>query len=182
MLARALPSARVVIGKNRAQSAKLVERAADIIIMDDGLQNYTLKKDLTICVVKDFGNGFCLPAGPLREPVSALKKYDFILDANKVARKIGKLPPAAAAMTGIGNPWQFAASVEDASGFALKKFFIFPDHHFFTVNELEKIIKYAPVYTTSKDFVKIPPKFHKYFIEVKIKATLPRELLKILPR
>ncbi len=74
----------VVVGIKRAQAAEyLVNKfACDIVLSDDGLQHYAMSRDIEICVVdtsKLFGNGLCLPAGPLREPVSRLKEVNYII-------------------------------------------------------------------------------------------------------
>ncbi len=54
----------------------------NIIICDDGLQHYAMQRDIEIAVIdgaRRFGNGHCLPAGPLREPISRLESVDMIV-------------------------------------------------------------------------------------------------------
>ncbi|MDR1009097.1 MAG: tetraacyldisaccharide 4'-kinase [Rickettsiales bacterium] len=193
MLATALPRAKVVICADRAASAKLIENRADVIVMDDGLQNFTLAKTCQVCVVRGLGNGLTLPAGPLREPASALKKMDAIIAPEGMkfkgahvfhsrTRFVKRPKHASSAMAGIGDPQRFFSHVESVARTKLTHAFAFPDHHFYTDTELEAVAKFAPVYTTSKDFVKIPDRLKKYFIEVKIKAEVDDEFFRILPK
>lgn len=75
----------VVIGSNRyaAASTLLAQFSdCDIVISDDGLQHYRLPRALEVAVIdgeRGFGNGYCLPAGPLREPINRLDSVDWII-------------------------------------------------------------------------------------------------------
>ena len=73
----------VVVGSDRVANAqKLIELGCDLIISDDGLQHYRLKRDLELIVVDGkrlFGNGLLLPAGPLREGTWRLNSADIVI-------------------------------------------------------------------------------------------------------
>lgn len=73
----------VAVGSNRIASAELlISQGCDIIISDDGLQHYRLQRDLELIIIDGkrlFGNGFLLPAGPLREGQWRLSKSDLIV-------------------------------------------------------------------------------------------------------
>src|SRR3990167_8010319 len=81
----------VWIGKDRAATAQAALQAnpqCDVVLCDDGLQHYRLRRDVEIAVIdgaRGFGNGFMLPAGPLREPVSRLQTVDAVV-VNEQAR------------------------------------------------------------------------------------------------
>jgi len=84
LLARRLPGVPVVVGTNRHQAARVaVERfGVDAIVLDDGFQHRTLRKDLEIVMVRTaapWGNGRLLPGGPLREPLAALGRANLIV-------------------------------------------------------------------------------------------------------
>ena len=74
----------VAVGANRVATANLlIEQGCDIIIADDGLQHYKLQRDIELIVVdakRKFGNGFLLPAGPLREGQWRLKTASFVIN------------------------------------------------------------------------------------------------------
>lgn len=72
----------VVVDPDRVRAAQAITNTCDIIISDDGLQHYALGRTIEIAVidaVRGFGNGYCLPAGPLREPPMRLQSVDFIV-------------------------------------------------------------------------------------------------------
>lgn len=74
----------VVVGPNRAENAQLLidNHDCDVLLSDDGFQHFALHRDIDIVVLDGrsrFGNGWCLPAGPLREPSSALKRATFVV-------------------------------------------------------------------------------------------------------
>ncbi len=94
MLSRKLGNIPVVVNKNRIQGAKKAIRrfGADTVILDDGLQQWRIKKDLeivTIDATQPFGNHRLIPRGILREPLSALKRADiFVLTKTNLAGNI----------------------------------------------------------------------------------------------
>lgn len=149
------------------------------IILDDGLQNPTIKKDISILVFDErigWGNGFLLPAGPLREPKKAAEKADaIIVIRNKKPKKNFVLPKNVpvfycesrtispfdedqklVAFAGIGYPRKFFLGLKNVVG---KK--AFPDHYQYTNRDINKLIKYArrknaKLITTEKDWIRLP--------------------------
>ena len=74
----------MVVAPNRIAAGKMLldHYHCDIIISDDGLQHYALQREIEIIIVdgnRGFGNQYCLPAGPLREPLSRMNSVDFII-------------------------------------------------------------------------------------------------------
>lgn len=159
--------------RNQAVASLLAEQACNVIIADDGLQHYRLKRDLEICVIDGqrwFGNGWCLPAGPLREPVSRLLKCDFTVINGQTLQlqaqhlinlKTGEQQALALwqgrtvyAVTGIGNPQRFSVTLQQAG---LKpRLRAYPDHHAFSAQDLI-MAEDLPILMTEKDAVKCRP-------------------------
>jgi tetraacyldisaccharide 4'-kinase len=84
LLARRLPGVPVVVGSNRYDSARLALETFGVtaIVLDDAFQHRTLRKDLEIVMARarnPWGNGALLPAGPLREPLAALRRADLVV-------------------------------------------------------------------------------------------------------
>lgn len=177
--------APAVIARDRAAGAHLaVRRGADMIVMDDGLQNPDLEQDVKIAVIDGemgFGNGKILPAGPLREPLeTGLRKADaFILIGEDRRGTVALLPPdkplfrAATeaadaafdkskeyvAFSGIGHPNKFFALLK-ARGFKVTKELPYPDHYAYGASDLKKLSSLAQAHdaaliTTEKDFVRL---------------------------
>lgn len=170
----------------------------DVIIMDDGLQNYSIHKDCSILVIDGrlFGNGRIIPAGPLRESIkSVLKKSDFIISTgNKevsILREVHyatKLissnlkPQNVVAFSGIGDNSKFMNSLRD-KGYNIIKFFDFPDHHIYSEQDFEKIQNFAQscnahIITTEKDFVKLSYNAKHNVYVLKLEIQLDQNLVK----
>lgn len=96
VLHAASTNAIVVAGPDRVAAAhRAIERGAEIVLTDDGLQHYRLGRDGEIAVVdaqRGLGNRRLLPAGPLREPASRLRSVDLIVKT----RRSGVVTPASA--------------------------------------------------------------------------------------
>jgi tetraacyldisaccharide 4'-kinase len=170
----------VWVGADRVAVARALRSAhpeVDVLILDDGLQHYRMRRDLEIAVVdsRGVGNGFLLPAGPLREPAWRLRTVDAVV-ANGHSR------PGAFAMTLYGEELHRMTDARErrpAKSFAGQKvhavagigdpnrFFLhlirlglkpvphpFPDHHPFRPEDLA-FAGEEPVVMTEKDAVKL---------------------------
>lgn len=176
----------VVVAPKRAEAVNFLEAQSncDIILSDDGLQHLAMRRDMEIIVIdgeRNFGNGFCLPAGPLRESTKRCKTVDFLIknSGNKntthscvpyFAYEMNILPEtfvhicrdqsfplnffekqSVHVVTGIGNPNRFLTTLA-----FLKLNYdtrLFPDHHEFTEKNIQFTQK-APIVMTEKDAVK----------------------------
>ncbi len=144
---------------------------------DDGLQHYALDRDVEIAVIdsdRGLGNGFCLPAGPLREPASRLQEVDLVVvngdkavDLNVPYFKMKIVVDALVSLSsegagkpegktvhgvaGIGNPGRFFATLRDMGYEVIEH--EFDDHHRFDLSDLS-FGDSLPVIMTEKDAVK----------------------------
>lgn len=182
--------AACVIAYDRAAGARQAEKAgADLIIMDDGLQNPQLEKTLKIVVVDGtfgFGNRMQIPAGPLRQPLKpGLETIDAVILIGKDQRGIRETVPEHVpvfgakirvpeswiynqempyvAFAGMGQPAKFHSTLW-SKGINVIGWHTFPDHHNYSAAELEKLgaeakKKNARLITTEKDAVRIPAGF-----------------------
>ncbi|MDR2412805.1 MAG: tetraacyldisaccharide 4'-kinase [Rickettsiales bacterium] len=205
----------VFVGPNRQKSIKMVEKAGfSYVIMDDGFQNPTIRKDVSILVFDGgigVGNGFLLPAGPLREPVkSGMNRADAILIINskikkaashyKICRSQYKIVPVYHASTkpvytgikgdvfafaGIGYNRKFFDMVENMAGITVIGKKGFPDHYQYSQSDLRRIIgesKEAEILTTEKDWVRLPGEYKKKIKFIPQKTVLEKSFWQWLER
>ena len=200
----------VAVGRRRAEAAALLlesDPSCDVVVADDGLQHYALARDVEIAAVDDargFGNGWLLPAGPLREPVSRLSEVDAIVrlveerawratgdaretlmahepvrwrnlaDPARTADPATFRPPSAWAIAGTAAPGRFFALLRSLGVDARTR--AFPDH-----------LRYAPgdfalpdaeaILMTAKDAVKCAPHADGRFWALDIRARIDPSLV-----
>lgn len=169
----------IIAGADRTSSIQYVLKntQCDIILSDDGLQHYKMKRDMEIAVIdaqRRFGNGLCLPAGPLRELPQRLEICDFLMTNGKPAlanenimevsgsifinlitkeEKIASTFKDVDVYTGIGNPQRFIHTLE-SQGLNITNQSIFADHHHFHITDFNNRDTQTPIIMTEKDAVK----------------------------
>lgn len=180
LLAAAGPT---IVSRNRpAGAAFAAARDFEVVIMDDGFQNRTIAKSLSILLVDaadPCGNGLTFPAGPLRESLAeAAARAGAVVfvgeasgveipGAERLPRFRARVEPTAResgrvfAFCGIGAPARFFASLQTA-GFEVVGTRAFPDHHFFSAREIADLRRLAGaasarLITTEKDRARLDP-------------------------
>lgn len=179
------------ISENRVIGARRIELMPEkkLIVLDDGLQNPSIKKDLPILVVDGnygFGNGFIIPAGALREPICmGAKKADLIViigeDKHDISTKFSDkkiikakmnfvnydqfIGQKVVAFCGIGRPEKFFDNLEKNNIHILEKH-SFADHYQYLREEIENMLKIAKknnakLITTKKDWIRLAPEYQK---------------------
>lgn len=172
------------IGRDRVLAAHdMSQSGVEVIIMDDGHQNPTLMKDLSLVVLDTadpVGNGYVFPKGPLREPVRAglqradaivlmgdgpaprfLDRFDRPVLRARLAPTHGAPDGRLVAFAGIGRPQKMFDSLL-AAGADLAEAVPFPDHHRYRPGDLAYLARLAEsrdarLITTEKDHVRLPP-------------------------
>lgn len=194
LLATAAPTIK---SYDRAAGGRLaLAEGATAIVMDDGLQNPTLQKDISLLVIDGgygFGNGLLLPAGPLREPIAeaARRCRAAVLIGHDETGALAQLPPSlpvlrasllpdcmvplgrcpVIAFAGIGRPEKFFRSVLSL-GAELVSRHAYPDHYVYETRDATALLseaatKGARLVTTAKDFVKLPSNLQAACVVVK---------------
>jgi len=180
-----------IVSSNRCIGAKYIENLKknyDIIIMDDGLQNYQLEQDIKLLLIDKkllFGNGYCIPAGPLRQTITqGLKKIDAIIftgdgdtkDINlnfinniqnfdtklEIKNTIKTKQNNFLAFCALGNPIKFFNTLKK-NNFKIVLTKSFPDHYEYKNKDINTLREEADnrnlkLITTEKDYVKIDDK------------------------
>lgn len=160
------------VAKSRVEGAQSsCDAGADVIVMDDGLQNLSLHKDISLCVIDGsfgLGNGQIMPSGPLRETLAnALKKSNAVVvvgaDKADVEKAVGSISPEMPilkaalmpqntssglagqrvhAFAGIGHPDKFFETLYEL-GCEVRKTTSFADHHAFKESDISNLVAAA---------------------------------------
>ncbi|ETS29932.1 tetraacyldisaccharide 4'-kinase [Photorhabdus temperata] len=193
--------APVAVAPKRVEAVKalLADTSLDIIVTDDGLQHYALQRDFEIAVidgVRRFGNGWWLPAGPMRELSGRLNKVNAVitnggtpesgelsmtlagrLAVNMVSgeKRAVHLIPHAVAMAGIGHPPRFFATLQQL-GADVQKEYAFADHQMYTEEQLSHLADTNQnLLMTEKDAVKCFKFARPNWWYLPVDAQLPQE-------
>jgi tetraacyldisaccharide 4'-kinase len=201
----------ILVDPDRVAAARalLSQHDCDVIVADDGLQHYRLARDIEIAVLdgqRRFGNGACLPAGPLREPPSRLRGVDFVVGNGSAQvgehlmtlageRAVNLMDPTITchlsnfrdelvrAVAGIGHPQRFFDYLRERSIRVVET--PFPDHHRYNAADLG-FKDELPVLMTEKDAVKCRAWAKDWYwyvpVTAQLDALLEQQLLARLAR
>ncbi len=195
LLRQRYPEIPIFVGKNRVAGARELQKSntLDLLLLDDGFQYRCLQRDLDVVLLRpsDYRNGWQLPSGPLREPLSALGRADFVslYGLDPVDEEIGDTIPSAPRK--LFHSYEFShinqngqevseefrrnevvlvttlarpGSLEkflNQHGFSLKRHVSLPDHSVPTQAVRETLNREQPVLVTVKEWVKLPPGLRK---------------------
>ena len=196
---------KIINVRNRINALKIAEKKFDLAILDDGLQQKNVEYDLKIVCINSyegFGNGFLIPAGPVRENLHELQNYDIAFlngfkKNKKLKQKIKKinnnlkifdaiyepinlkkfnLQKKILFFCGIGNPHEFENTLKKFN-FKIKEKFIFPDHYNMSDEDIKSLKNLAnkrklSIITTEKDFLRLTKKQQKDIDFLKVKLKI----------
>ena len=202
---------KTYLNKNRKEAiSSLISLKHDVAILDDGFQDFSIKKDFSIICFNSkqlIGNGFLIPSGPLRESFKSIKRADCIFingDKNTgFENKINQINKNAIifyskykiknvenfknkeviAFAGIGNPSNFFDLLIE-NNINVKRTYSFPDHHNFSQTDFDKIIgdNHIKIVTTEKDYCRMndKQKLSCDFIEVELEIENKNEFISLI--
>ena len=202
---------KTYLNKNRKEAiSSLISLKHDVAILDDGFQDFSIKKDFSIICFNSkqlIGNGFLIPSGPLRESFKSIKRADCIfINGDKNTRfenKINEINKNAKifyskykiknvenfenkeviAFAGIGNPSNFFDLLIE-NNINVKRTYSFPDHHNFSQKDFDKIIgdNHIKIVTTEKDYCRMndKQKLSCDFIEVELEIENKNEFISLI--
>ena len=197
--------------KSRKESiSSLISLKHDVAILDDGFQDFSIKKDFSIVCFNSrqlIGNGFLIPSGPLRESFKSINRADCIFingDKNiQFENKINKINKSAkifyskyklknienfknkeiVAFAGIGNPSNFF-DILKKNNISVKRTYSFPDHHNYSQKDFDKIIgdEHIKIVTTEKDYYRMndKQKLSCNYIEVGLEIENKNEFINLI--
>ena len=203
---------KVFYEKNRIHAIKkLILEGYDVAVLDDGFQDFTIKKDFSILCFNSkqlIGNGLVIPSGPLRENFNSIlrancivingdKNLEFENKIKKTFKKEIKIfyskykiknmenlqNKEITAFAGIGNPSNFFDLLKE-NNLNLKKTYSFPDHHFYSQKDFDKIIgdNATKIVTTEKDYYRMNDKQKENcdYVEVNLEIENKDELQNLI--
>ena len=193
--------------KKRIEAIKeAIQNKTNVAILDDGFQDFSIKKNFSIVCFNEkqwIGNGFVIPAGPLREDLSALKRANCVVINGKknadienkifsknkeikifytkyIAKNINEFrEKKVTTFAGIGNPENFFDLLKDNKIDILEKI-NFPDHHKYSEKELQNLINKSKenntiLLTTEKDYFRISKNYKQNINYLKIKVQIENQ-------
>ena len=203
---------KVFYDNNRTHAIrKLILEGYNVAVLDDGFQDFTIKKDFSILCFNSkqlIGNGLVIPSGPLRENFNSIlrancivingdKNLEFENKIKKTFKKEIKIfyskykiknmenlqNKEIIAFAGIGNPSNFFDLLKE-NNLNLKKTYSFPDHHFYSQKDFDKIIRDngTKIVTTEKDYYRMNDEQKKncYCVEVDLEIENKYEFINLI--
>jgi len=172
----------VIVGRDRVAGSRMAADLGEVLILDDGFQYRQLQRqcDIVLVPAEGVGNGHMIPAGPLREPVTALARADLVVRTGggpvvplgggrqwywrvvggglrQSSGPVSPPPGRAWAVSGIARPGRFIESLQ-RQRIEIVGQTLFPDHYAFTAGDVGSVSAHGlPVVTTGKDAVKLLP-------------------------
>lgn len=171
LMRQMLPDVPLIVGRRRVLAAEIcAQHFPDaVLVLDDGFQHLPLQKDFSIVMHFDVRNSSCLPAGPMREPVSNLRRADCVLPRDASLTRLTEFKDESgqrvtaeqlrglqfAIVTAIANPYRLIYLAEEHGAQMLDGVFRADHDPLIAPDLLARIDPGLPLLTTGKDWVKL---------------------------